>query len=184
MEGPMLISLRQLQRQFPTDPIRSLIPSEEDIAVLIGGKRNTEAWRKNWKDRSGASPILQWGNNIDAVGAEMCFAKYLDVYYLPVVNDPSASDVNPRWPYEVRANCSRRLTDMILRPQDKKKEDRPFISVLSYWPHFVILGWKYGRDGMVGEPEIRGTERAPCWWVDRKDLEPLSTLPRPRKRLV
>lgn len=158
--------------------IRLIMP-EMAVACLIGSVRNLQASFRGWRRDPHNDETRDWGVNIEGVGGEIAVAKHRNVYWVPVWGDPSASDAGP---WEVRTNCSRRWNDMLVRKRDEKKRDRVFISVLSFMPEFVILGWKLGADCMQDKYwDSRGVGD-PAWWVPRADLESIETLPVPGQR--
>lgn len=121
-------------------------------------------------------------SDFEAGMAEIATAKLLGVYYIPIFNDPDAADLIE---CEIRANCSRKMDDMVVRDRDRPKLHRNFISVLSYPPRFVICGWMPGtecvdplnkyRGGVVGGPsEFKPTD---AYWIPRADLHPIAELP-------
>lgn len=156
-----------------SDDIRVLLAwSEILIAAQVGIMRNVQALKEEW-DKTKGDPRENWTNNIEGACGEQATAKHFGMYWDGRLGDPSADDVGP---YQVRTNASRRLDDMILRPWDK--DDKPYISVLSFTPWFIICGWLMCRDGKKEKWLRVGTPgRPPCYFVPRSELHPLSTLP-------
>jgi hypothetical protein len=156
-----------------------LTPTEMMVAGYIGTARNVQAMRRGWDSSTSNAQTETFGNNIEGAAAEQAVCKRLRIYWVPVVGDPDANDAGP---FQVRANCSRKYTDLCLRPKDieRNREDKLFISVLSFWPQFTFEanGWIIMRDGMRDEWFREGTPGLPmCWYVPQTALHPMSELP-------
>jgi len=151
-----------------------LTATEMMVAGYVGCARNVQALTRGWQRTSGI-PTDTFSGNIEGTAGEIAVAKFLGVYWQPIVGKIDADDVGP---YQVRTNMSRKYTDLCLRPRDR--EDRNYISVLSFAPRFVILGFIWGatgkdqkwlRDGTPGFP--------PCFYVPSSELQPIQELPPP-----
>jgi hypothetical protein len=64
---------------------------------------------------------------------------------------------------------------MILRPHDR--DDRVYISGLSFLPEFTICGWISGKDGKNQKWLRSGSSGRPdCFFVPRAGLHPMDSL--------
>jgi hypothetical protein len=156
-------------------PIRiTLTWPEIELGAKVGTMRLVHRRKTAMGNASRRPEHNAWTGEIEGAQAELAVAKHLGVFWSGTVGEPGApSDVSC---YQVRCNSSRKYEDTVLRPTDKP--NRVYISVLSYMPHFGIIGWLWGADGMCAEYEHPGEEgRPPCWFVPRDKLQPFSTLP-------
>jgi hypothetical protein len=145
------------------------------IAAQVGCMRNVQSLRGKWQPGAARGLDDTWTANIEGAAGEMAIAKHLGVYWSATIGDPMSDDVGP---YQARTNTSRRLDDMILRPKDR--DDRIYISVLSFVPDFIICGWILGENGKRDEWKREGSlGRPPCYFVPRSALESLDVLPLP-----
>lgn len=153
-----------------------LTTTELMVAGYIGTARNVQSSVVVGRDPGvGLRQDDNWTKNIEGAAGEMAVAKLLGIYWMPRIGDIQADDVGP---YQVRTNASRRLDDMALH--DKDRDDRAFISVLSFVPDFHILGWIMAKDGKQASWSRVGTPgRPPCYFVPRSALHPMSDLPPP-----
>jgi hypothetical protein len=159
------------------DRIR-LTATEMMVAGYVGCGRNVQSLTRGWISKTGPHDL--WTKNVEGVGGEIAVAKWLKIYWLPIIGDPDADDVGP---YQVRTNSSRRFDDTCLRPKDR--EDRIFISVLSFMPDFEIIGWITGREGKQDCWYRDGTPGYPkCWYVPRHALRPMDQLPSPEEAVL
>jgi hypothetical protein len=86
-------------------------------------------------------------NDIDATGAEIAAAKYLNHYWIPGVNTSQWPDVSPN--IEVR-HTAHRDGKLLLTAQGSKPE-RPYVLVRGSMPRYEIVGWLYGHEAMRDE---------------------------------
>jgi hypothetical protein len=142
------------------------------IAAHGGIMRNVNALKQSLERRDGQSAEATWSNHIEGAAGELAVAKYLNAYWEPTIGRYNADDVGP---YQVRTNATRRNDTMVIRPRDK--EDRIWISVLSFLPEFVICGWLPGNE--MKRPEwLRGSSpgRPQFYAVPRDALRPMAEL--------
>jgi hypothetical protein len=158
-----------------SDDIRvRLTWSEVLIAANVGVMRNVQCLRGNLEPSASMGLDNTWTPNIEGAAGEMAVAKHFGRYWNGNIGDLKADDVGP---LQVRTNTSRRLDDLILRPKDR--DDRVYISVLSFLPEFVLCGWITGIDGKREEWLREGSlGRPPCYFVPRDALESLADLPK------
>jgi hypothetical protein len=150
-----------------------LSSTELMVMAYIGCARNVQSLFKERTPGAGVGDANSWTLNVEGAGGEMATAKALNIYWLPVIGDIRADDVGP---YQVRTNISRKYDDLCLRPGDR--DDRIFIGVLSFVPEFVICGWILAGEGKKQEWLRDGApDRPPCYYVPRKALAPMETLP-------
>jgi len=151
-----------------------LTSTELMIAAFVGSARNVQCLTRGYDPGAGMGLTNTWTLNIEGAAGEMAVAKALDIYWQAIVGDLKADDVGP---YQVRTNISRKHDDLCLRPRDK--DNRVYISVLSFLPAFDIVGWIWGMDGKQPQWLRDGDPQRPqCFYVPRKALRPLSELPR------
>lgn len=145
-------------------------------AGYVATARNVQAIMRKWKAGEGRDIGKVADNNFEGACGEVAVAKALGIYYEPIVGEPDKPDVGP---YEVRTNSSRRHDDLCLRPiLDDKRKDRVFINVLAFTPHFEIIGWIWGHEGMQQKWLRDGTPSMPkCFYVPRVALHPMNELP-------
>jgi hypothetical protein len=155
----------------PQPRIIILTATELMVASYVGSARNVQSMMRGWQRASGIQTET-WSSNIEGAAGEMAVAKLLNIYWQPVVGKLDADDVGP---YQVRTNMSRKLDDLCLRPRDR--EDRFYISVLSFAPEFHVLGFIKGADGKREQWLRDGTPGHPqCYYVPRAELRDLSEL--------
>jgi hypothetical protein len=150
-----------------------LSTTEMMVANYVGGARNVQSLVRRWEPAAGVGTANTWTPNVEGAAGEIAVAKILGIYWEPIVGNPLADDVGP---YQVRTNISRKYDDLCLRAKDR--DDRFYISVLSFAPDFDVLGFIRGaegkrpewlRDGTVGRPK--------CFYVPRDALHDLRELP-------
>lgn len=153
-----------------------LSATELMVASYVAACRNVQAILKGWNtDNCGPDTFR---TNFEGAAGEMATAKALNVYWEPIVGNPAAPDVGK---FEVRTNMSRKHEDLCLRPHDK--DDRAYISVLSFLPYFDVIGWVWGREGKDQKWLRDGSpDRAQCFYVPRKFLRDMEELPAPKGR--
>jgi hypothetical protein len=143
------------------------------IAASVGCMRNVQCLQGKREPSADMGLDNTWTPNIEGAAGEAAVAKHLGIYWFGAIGNLKADDVGP---YQVRTNTSRRLDDLILRPKDR--DDRVYVSVLSFLPEFIICGWIGGADGKQAEWLRNGSSgRPPCYFVPRSVLHPLDTLP-------
>lgn len=135
------------------------------------------AWRRmsGWKNALNANKHAlksDWATDIDGVLAEMATAKWLGVYYEPRNMDFKGPDVGRR--------CQVRSTTydtghLIVRDNDEKLKDQPFVLAITKRSTVWLTGWRYGGECM--QVEFRLDDR---WQVPQSALEPMSKFPIPR----
>jgi hypothetical protein len=150
-----------------------LTTTEMMIAAYVGSGRNVQSLKQDWTPAAGVGLVNTWTLNIEGAAGEMAVAKFLNIYWLPIIGDNHADDVGP---FQVRTNTSRKHTDLCLRPKDNP--ERCYISVLSFAPGFLILGWIWGADGKVDKWLRDGSpDRPKCFYVPESALHEMDTLP-------
>jgi hypothetical protein len=152
-----------------------LSASEMMVASYVGCARNVQSLTKHWGPAAGVGTSNTWTPNVEGAAGEIAVAKALGIYWQPIIGNHLADDVGP---YQVRTNISRKHDDLCLRPKDR--DDRIYISVLSFAPEFMVLGFIKGsdgkqacwlRDGTLGRPQ--------CFYVPRTALHDLGDIPAP-----
>ena len=152
----------------------TLTATEMMVAAYVGSGRNVQSLCRGWKRTSGIKTDT-WSSNVEGAAGEIAVAKSLGIYWQPVVGTLDADDVGP---YQVRTNMSRKHDDLCLRPNDRP--DRLYISVLSFAPEFIILGFISGQDGKQEQWLRNGTPGYPqCFYVPRGVLTDMDELPPP-----
>jgi hypothetical protein len=142
-------------------------------AASVGAMRKVQCLKEHWTPGAGRNNHDDdWTPNIEGAAGEMAVAKHLGIYWSGSLGNYKADDVGS---YQVRTNTSRQWTDMSIRTKDR--DDRIYISVLSFLPEFVICGWLAGNDCKRQEWWRDGTPGRPCFWVPRGALQPISALP-------
>lgn len=143
------------------------------VAAQVGAARNIQSLKQNWEPAAGVGLVNSWTLNAEGAAGEMAVAKLLNVYWEPIAGDSKASDVGP---FQVRTNISRKHTDLCLRPKDR--DDRIYISVLSFAPIFEVVGWITGADGKQQKWLRAGApDRPDCFYVPRSELHAIAELP-------
>jgi hypothetical protein len=151
-----------------------LTATEMMVASYVGSARNVQSLIRGWQRTSGIKTDT-WSSNVEGAAGEIAVAKLLGIYWQPIVGDLAADDVGP---YQVRTNMSRKHDDLCLRPKDR--DDRFYISVLSFAPEFLVLGFIAGADGKQAKWLRDGTPGFPqCFYVPRAALLDLDALPPP-----
>jgi hypothetical protein len=153
-----------------------LTQTEMMIAGYVGSGRNTQCLFRKYKPGHGSDNVNDWTKNIEGAGGEMAVAKFLGIYWLPVIGNLKADDAGP---YQVRTNCSRRLTDTALHEEDR--DDRYYIGVLCFAPRFDIIGFIKGGDGKKKEWWRDGLPGRPAFFVPSRVLRPMEELPTPEE---
>ena len=114
----------------------------------------------------GGDPENQWSRNIDGSLGELAFKKWRNIYAMPSLGNYKEIDAGP---YQVRTNCSRSYTDMVIRQRDIDDGTlfgRPWISVLGFCPDYEILGWYWGEDCLNKAWQRPGTKGLdPSWTI-------------------
>lgn len=143
-----------------------LSESEASICCLIGGLRRITSRVDNIVDRHSHDKEKGWGYDIEACGAEMAVAKFLNVYWEGHVRNFHGHDVAGR---QVR-HCVREDACLIIREHDKD-EDK-FILVVGLIPTFRIAGWELGKlckqDKWLKNPPPEREEKS--WFVPQTHL--------------
>ncbi len=150
-----------------------LTATEMMVAAYVGAARNVQSLTQEWRPAAGVGVANTWTPNIEGAAGELAVAKALGIYWQPIIGNNHADDVGP---YQVRTNISRKYDDLCLRPKDR--EDRIFISVLSFMPTMEIVGWIEGSEGKR-ERWLRdgSADRPKCFYVPRNALRPMADLP-------
>jgi hypothetical protein len=152
----------------------TLTATELMVAAYVGSARNVQSLIQKWSPASGAGLHDTWTPNVEGAAGEMAAAKYLGIYWQPIIGNSNADDVGF---YQVRTNISRKHTDLCLRQRDNP--DKIYISVLSFLPNFEILGWIFGRDGKLNKFLRDGSvDRPQCFYVPRTVLHPMCEIPK------
>ncbi|MEY9179688.1 hypothetical protein [Bradyrhizobium sp. USDA 313] len=150
-----------------------LTATEMMVASYVGSARNVQSLTRRWLPAAGVGTANTWTPNVEGAAGEMAVAKVLGIYWQPIIGNHLADDVGP---YQVRTNISRKHDDLCLRPKDR--DDRLYISVLSFAPEFVVLGFIKGADGKQQAWLRDGSpERPQCFYVPRTALRDLDELP-------
>jgi hypothetical protein len=156
-----------------------LTPPEARYVTIGGGMRRCHGLEAGLE--LGRDPKNAWAEDIEGAGGEFAVAKYLGLPWSSTVGIYDAPDVGH---YHVRTDLSRHRRTMVIRPGDFTKRNRPMcdddicIGVLSYFPEFIIMGWKRVGDckeeRWLDAPDQR---RPKAWFVPESALEPMDTLP-------
>lgn len=117
-----------------------------------------------------------WISDIEGACAERTFAKALSTYWDSSTGryrNSTAGDVGEvevRWTPHDDGH-------LVLRP-DNVKLDSIYVLVVGCAPDYRVVGWLYGREGIVDtfwkDPGKRGQ---PCWWIPQTALRDLGALP-------
>lgn len=159
---------------MPDNIAVTLTWSEVAMAGFVGAMRNVSALRRNYRPGNYAPKDDAWTLSIEGAAGEIAVAKHLGLYWTGTIGEIDRDDVGP---YQVKANCSRRLDDLIIQPQNRI--DRIYIGVLSFIPRMIITGWIDGVDGKVEQYLREGAPgRPPAYFVPRGVLHSLAELPR------
>jgi len=152
--------------------IVTLDPQEAMRAVMIGGGQRLRRIRDGSADRYGLQSDAEtnWGRQIESVGAEMAFAKWLGVYYNPPLRPDDGTDV---------AGCQVRSSTfdgahVLLHDQDTG----PAVLVTGSMPEYVIRGWCIAEE--VKLPAYLREGPRSCYWIPAAKLAPIEAL---RERL-
>jgi hypothetical protein len=137
------------------------------------------AWRRmsGWKNALNANkhaPKSDWATDIDGVLAEMAVAKWLGVYYEPRNMDFKGPDVGRRCQIGSTTYVHGHL---IVRPNDEKLKDQPFVLAITQRSTVWLVGWRYGGECMKDQFKI-----GDHWEVPQSALEPMSKFPVPRQK--
>jgi len=159
----------------PSEHRITLTTTELMVAAYVGSARNVQSLTRGWASAAGLGASNTWTPNVEGAAGEMAVAKLLGIYWQPIVGNPQADDVGP---YQVRTNISRKHDDLCLRPKDR--DDRIYISVLSFIPEFLVLGFIRGADGKQPAWLRDGSpDRPKCFYIPRAALRDLADLPQP-----
>lgn len=160
-----------------TEWLVDLTPSEMAMAAQVGSARLIWRMQQGWDAANGEEPRNAWSRWIEGAAGEIAVGKRLRIYWDPVVGETDRDDVGP---FQVRTNISRSLRDTILRPNDKP--DRYYISVLSFMPRMIIIGFIWGEQAKQ-QKYLRSTNdgRPAAYFVPASELTDLSKLPGSRR---
>lgn len=105
-----------------------------------------------------------WGNDIEAVAAEMAFAKLAGLYWAPSVKPDYDGDVAS---FQVRHSTNPQAS-LIVYPGDA--DDARFVLVVGAIPRFRVCGWMTGRMAKAPGWDARGRLRVPGYLVPQSAL--------------
>ena len=138
---------------------------EHQIAALCGVMRNVEALRNGWTRNYSKTVDDANVTNINAAGAEMAVAKFLNRYWVAGVNEFDAPDVSPN--VEVRSTPYPH-GKLIVRKD--APDDRPFVLVRGTLPNFEIVGWIRGGEAKRNEWLMDPNGDGECFMVPETAL--------------
>ena len=136
-------------------------------AALIGCGRQLRRHLNRTPQNYGKVPdaYRDWGRNIEAVGAEMAYAKAMNVYYHPSLQ-PDDADVNG---HQIR-HTVRSDGHLIVHPRDHL----PCVLVVGQMPAYEVVGWIAVEDAQSTEYwGTRGSQDRPAYWVPQSALHDL-----------
>jgi len=144
------------------------------LAAHLGAIRRVSGWQNNLNANKHAEKS-DWATDIDGVLAEMATAKWLGVYYEPRNMDFKGPDVGRR--------CQTRSTThreghLIIRPNDEKLKDQPFVLCVTHRDTVWLCGWRYGGWCMKDEWWVFGDH----WEVGQSGLEAMDRFPVARQK--
>lgn len=137
-------------------------------AEFAGNLRREHAVKNNFPEPYGTPPSDLLENDINSCCAEMAVAKFYNLHWEAVVDNPSKDlmgDVGSV--LEVRSTW-RRSGRLILHRRDR--DDFPFILAIGKGPHWILAGWMWGEEGKKQKYWDGGMPR-PCYAVPQQDLK-------------
>lgn len=154
---------------------------EIQTAAINAVCRCIEAKRKDAKDVHGYDGKRSWTDNIEGTAAEVAFAKYWNVYWEGGINTYKTKGdvcgVEVRW-----TSSDRPERFLIVRNDDPK--DRVYVLVSGTAPDMYLEGWlDAAKIDWENLPKRNPGKREPAWFIDRKDLHPMSKIP-PRPGVI
>lgn len=145
-----------------------LSPSEIQIALLVGGIRQTESMRRNRKDahgyKSASASVLDI--HVEGAAAEMAYCKARGVYWGAGVNTFKAADVGNK--VQVR---STKLRNGCLIVREDDHDDHYYVLVVGQIPSFEVVGWILGRDAKRSEWKRSPEGREEAFFVPQNQLK-------------
>ena len=147
----------------------TLDPAEAMRAAQIGAGRVLRHRREGDEHLYGEKrdAYRDWGRDIEAVGAEMAFAKWLGVYYHPTTKPDDGTDVAGVQVRSTPASGGHLLLH--------KKDTGPCVLLVGQIPEFTVAGW-VDADEAKTESRWRDTNGRPCYWVEQPQLLGLGAL--------
>jgi len=137
-------------------------------AEFAGKLRRESAISKGRPEPRGTPPSDLLQNDIDSCCAEMAVAKFYNLHWEAVVDNPSKDlmgDVGSV--LEVRST-SLETGRLILHKPDK--DDFPFVLAIGEGRRWKLAGWMWGRDGKMDKYWNERMPR-PCYTVPQRDLK-------------
>lgn len=143
-----------------------LTESEAMQAALVAVQRQVQNLFAGRRDANHAPQTTGWDFHIQGAAGEMAFAKWCGEYWSGSLGDLNAADVGAR---QVRTT-SYPYGHLLLKGRDKP--DDVFVLVTGRIPTFTLVGWIFGRDGMISRlHQDRADNGRPCWWVPQSMLQ-------------
>jgi len=146
---------------------------EHLTAAVIGVFRTVESQRRGTAvdkpfaaDRRKRVGLEQ--NDINAVGAEMAVARFLNKYPRLGVNTSKDPDVG----HAIEVRWTEDHHHLLLRPKDR--EDRVYVMVRGAMPSYEIIGWISGEDAKQPQYWKNPNNEGWCYLVPETALQPLS----------
>ncbi len=142
------------------------------LAGIIGLFRRISSIKRNCKSKYDPKE-KNWATEIEAVMAEMAFAKYADLYWDASVCRfrGQGADVGP---YQVR-HAKEEYKNLIIRAKDSDED--PFVLVLGVAPTYRIIGWlEQAKDGKIEHFLKSPHGIPPAFFVPKENLKPINTL--------
>ena len=108
-----------------------------------------------------------WASDIEAAGAEVAFAKFINKEWIGDVNTFHAPDVDGGWQVRYTDNVKGKL---IIRPIDKPKYNEKFVLVKGLMPEYEIIGYIVGLDAVKDKYCFDPNGKGKAYFVPDKDL--------------
>ena len=154
------------------------IPIELDwnevlVAANVGVLRHIVALRRRLEPGNYVGFENAWTLEIEGAQGELAVANHLSCYWAWNIGYTDRRDVGG---YQVKTNCSRRLDDLIIQPKNAINDI--YVGVLCFCPDFYITGWIDWTEATRKQYplDVRVPLR-PAYFVPRRDLQPMATLP-------
>lgn len=108
-----------------------------------------------------------WSNDIEAAGAELAFAKFINEEWVGSVNTFHAPDVGDCWQVRYTDNEDGRL---IIRKRDESKRDHKFVLITGAIPKYYVHGYILGKDGFNEKYIFNPNNGTPAYFIPKSDL--------------
>ncbi len=146
----------------------TLDPTECARAALIGSGRVLRNRRDGTQHSNGGKrdAYRDLGRDIESVGAEMAFAKWIGRYYEPTTRPDDGTDVAG---IQVRSTPVPHGALLL-----HEKDTGPCVLVTGELPTFTMRGWITAEAAKTPAHWRDGAR--PCYWVDQGELLLLDTL--------